>query len=88
MNFAYIAINVRNFNSKADFIQIYPVSEGYLRKIPVSRTVECHSPLFANRLFAKNTGFEDSQMSLDAKALGIFASPLNWYFWQIAARDI
>ena len=37
MNFAYIAINVRNYNSKADFMQIYPVSEGYLRKILVER---------------------------------------------------
>jgi hypothetical protein len=26
-----------------NFLQIHPVSEGYLRKIPVSRTVKCNS---------------------------------------------
>ena len=51
MNFEYIAINVRNFNNKADFIQIYPVSEGYLRKIPVSRTVKL--PLLSTGIFRK-----------------------------------
>ena len=33
------------------FIQIYPVSEGYLRKIPVSRTVKCPR----NRYFSQIT---------------------------------
>ena len=54
MNFAYIAINVRNFNSKADFIQIYPVSEGYLRKIPVER--KCYIFEYKNTEFINHYG--------------------------------
>ena len=46
--------------------QIYPVSEGYLRKIPILRT---------------------GKISLVAKWLGKFASPLNRYFWQITLTN-
>ena len=46
------------------FIQIYPVSEGYLRKIPVSRTVKCPSPLKRLGIFASPLNRYFSQVTL------------------------
>ena len=64
-----------------NYIQIYPVSEGYLRKIPVSRRVKCPSPL---GIFASPLNRYFSQITLTNMIylykMDFGTVPTVWYF--------